>query len=123
VLPALLSGAWATAALGWLIASGLMAGPWWALGPLIAPALAAAALRMARRPPVDHALPLLDTPMGTIPAGPVIWAATGPDLALLGCLPAFAALTGGFTDPAGHLIAQAAAGLATLAIYTYRQKR
>ncbi|MDA0638533.1 hypothetical protein OUY22_34435, partial [Nonomuraea sp. MCN248] len=98
-------------------------GPWWAFGPLIAPALAAGALRMARRPPVDHSLPLFDTPMGAIPMGPALWAATGPDLALLGCLPALAALVTRPEDPSGHLAAQAVAGLAALFAYAYRQRR
>ncbi|OPG04584.1 hypothetical protein B1L11_37450, partial [Microbispora sp. GKU 823] len=70
----------------------LPAGAWWALGPAAAPALAAGALRMARRRPVDHSMPVIDTPGGAVPTGPLIWAATGVDLALLGSLPALAAL-------------------------------
>ncbi|MFG1943612.1 DUF6297 family protein [Nonomuraea sp. NPDC048826] len=123
LLPALLAGAWTAAALGWLAAAGALDGPWWALGPLAAPALAAGALRMARRPPADHSLPLLDTPMGVVPMGPVLWAATGPDLALLGCLPALSALVTQPADLSGHLAAQAVTGLAVLAVYTYRQKK
>ncbi|HLU71233.1 MAG TPA: hypothetical protein VKZ82_03570, partial [Nonomuraea sp.] len=122
LLPAVLAGAWMAAALGWLTAAGAAAGQWWMFGPLAAPALAAGALRMARRAPVDHSLPLLDTPMGAIPTGPVLWAVTGPDLALLGCLPAFAALAGGPADLSGYLAAQAVAGLAVLGAFTYRQK-
>ncbi|MEV4100129.1 DUF6297 family protein [Nonomuraea sp. NPDC049649] len=122
LLPAVLAGTWMAAALGWLTAAGAAAGQWWMFGPLAAPALAAGALRMARRAPVDHSLPLLDTPMGAIPTGPVLWAVTGPDLALLGCLPAFAALAGGPADLSGYLAAQAVAGLAVLGAFTYRQK-
>ncbi|WP_219544125.1 DUF6297 family protein [Nonomuraea harbinensis] len=122
LLPALLAAAWMAAALGWLAAAGAVAGPWWAFGPLAAPALAAGALRMARRPPVDHSLPLIDTPAGAIPTGPVFWAATGPDLALLGCLPTLAALVAQPADPSGHLAAQAVTGLGALAAYAYRQK-
>ncbi|GAA4523646.1 MULTISPECIES: DUF6297 family protein [Nonomuraea] len=122
LLPALLAAAWMAAALGWLAAAGAVAGPWWAFGPLAAPALAAGALRMARRPPVDHSLPLIDTPAGAIPTGPVFWAATGPDLALLGSLPTLAALVTQPADPSGYLAAQAVTGLGALAAYAYRQK-
>ncbi|TDD15351.1 hypothetical protein E1294_34750 [Nonomuraea diastatica] len=113
VLPMVLSGAWTALALagpaliaggipgaetvaggvwpGEAVAGGAWSGAWWVLGPLAAPALAAGALRMARRSPVDHSMPVLDTPGGAIPTGPLIWAATGADLAVLGCLPALSA--------------------------------
>ncbi|TMS00236.1 DUF6297 family protein [Nonomuraea basaltis] len=101
---------------------GAGAGAWWLFGPLIAPALAAGALRMARRGPVDHSLPVIDTPGGAIPLGPVLWAATGVDLAVLGCLPAAMAL---MTPPGGlgaFLAAQAVAGVAVLAGYVWRAR-
>ncbi|MEO3884040.1 DUF6297 family protein [Nonomuraea sp. B5E05] len=113
VLPTLLSTAWTTLALagpaliaggfpgaeavaggawaGEAVTGGPWSGAWWLLGPLVAPALAAGALRMARRSPVDHSMPVIDTPAGSIPTGPLIWAVTGADLAVLGCLPALSA--------------------------------
>ncbi|MEU8355073.1 DUF6297 family protein [Nonomuraea sp. NPDC048882] len=96
------------------------AGGWWALGLLAGPALAAAALRMARRAPVDHSMPTIDTPGGSIPTGPLFWAATGPDLALLGCLPTAMAL---LTQPAAlapFIAAQAIMGVVVLAGYVWR---
>ncbi|MEU4230761.1 DUF6297 family protein [Nonomuraea sp. NPDC026600] len=121
LLPALLCGAWTAAALaGLAMVGGLPAGAWWLFGPLISPAVAAAGLRMARRRPVDHSMPVIDTPGGAIPTGPLIWALTGPDLALIGCLPLIAALT---TRPAGlaeFLGAQAVLGVAVLAGYLVR---
>lgn len=116
LLPALLGGAWLTLALTALNAAGaLPPGPWWPFGALCAPALAAGALRMARRRPVDHALPVLLSPIGSLPTGPLLWALTGADLAALGCAPTLQALANG---PSPTLAAaQAAAGALTLTAY------
>jgi hypothetical protein len=123
LLPALLSGAWAATALICLsVAGGLAVAPMWLFGPLAAPALAAAALRMARRRPIDHSMPVLDTPAGAVPLGPVIWAFTGADLALLGCLPAAYALVAQPAGLAAPLAAQAVAGAAVLAGYVLRSR-
>ncbi|TDD66937.1 hypothetical protein E1293_38575 [Actinomadura darangshiensis] len=114
--PALLGGGWLVAALAALDAAGaLPAGPWWLLGAACGPALAAGALRMARRRPVDHSMPVLDTPVGAFPTGPMLWALTGADVAVLGCAPALAALTGG--PSAGLLAAQAMSGATVLGLY------
>ncbi|MEU7938614.1 DUF6297 family protein [Microbispora bryophytorum] len=124
VLPALLTAAWSALALVGLQAVGaLPAGPWWALGPAAAPALAAGALRMARRRPVDHSMPVIDTPGGAVPTGPLIWAATGPDIALLGSLPTLAALVTPPADVLPYVAAQAVAGAAVLAAYILRPGR
>ncbi|HEX4815255.1 MAG TPA: DUF6297 family protein [Nonomuraea sp.] len=148
VLPTVLGGTWtalaltgASAAAGSALGSGLGAGlgsglgaglgsglgaglgVWWLLGPAAAPALAAGALRMARRDPVDHSLPVIETAGGAIPLGPVLWAVTGLDLAVLGCLPALAALAAPAADPVGYLAAQAVAGVAVLAGYVWRAAR
>ncbi|WP_245681650.1 DUF6297 family protein [Actinomadura kijaniata] len=114
VLPVLLGGSWSTLALAGLdiVAPG---GPFWLLGGLCAPALAAGALRMARRRPIEHAMPVMDTPFGSVPLGPVLWALAGADVAALGCLPALVAFAGGVTGPL--LAAQAVWGAAVLAAY------
>ncbi|WP_235029855.1 DUF6297 family protein [Nonomuraea solani] len=130
LLPALLSGTWTTAALAILSTAPLAlgtapavgGGSWLLFGPLVAPALAAAALRMARRSPVDHSLPILDTPGGAIPTGPMLWAATGVDLAVLGCLPALTALTAPPDALGPYLAAQAVVSAAVLAGYVMRAK-
>ncbi|MFB4277852.1 DUF6297 family protein [Nonomuraea sp. MTCD27] len=96
---------------------------WWLFGPLAAPALAAGALRMARRAPVDHSMPVIDTPGGSIPTGPVFWAATGPDLALLGCLPTAMALASQPASPGPFLAAQAAVSAVVLVGYLWRAGR
>ncbi|WP_169950107.1 hypothetical protein [Microbispora sp. H11081] len=80
--------------------------------PAAAPALTAGALRMARRRPLDHAMPVIDTPGGAVPTGPLVWAATGVDLALLGSMPALAALVRRPADVAPYV-----AGTAVLAAY------
>ncbi|MFG1821560.1 DUF6297 family protein [Microbispora bryophytorum] len=124
VLPALLTAAWSALALVGLQAVGaLPAGPWWALGPAAAPALAAGALRMARRRPVDHSMPVIDTPGGAVPTGPLIWAGTGPDIALLGSLPTLAVLVTPPADVLPYVAAQAVAGAAVLAAYVLRLGR
>ncbi|MFG1696404.1 DUF6297 family protein [Nonomuraea sp. NPDC049309] len=118
VLPAVLSGVWATAAL--LLSSPV--GTVWLFGPLLGPALAAGALRMARREPVDHTMPVIETPGGALPTGPLRWAATGPDLALAGSLPALVALTSPGVPPAPCLAAQAVWGAVVLAAYVRRTR-
>ncbi|GII82608.1 hypothetical protein Ssi03_05980 [Sphaerisporangium siamense] len=114
--PVLLAAAWTTLALTCLD----MTGPWLLLGVLCAPAAAAGALRMARRHPVDHSMPLIDTGMGTIPSGPVLWALTGVDIALLGALPALQAALDRPAHLGGYLAAQALWGVAVLAAYVWR---
>ncbi|TQS24584.1 DUF6297 family protein [Microbispora sp. KK1-11] len=125
VLPALLAASWSALALvGLQMAGTLPAGAWWwALGPAAAPALAAGALRMARRRPVDHSMPVIDTPGGAVPTGPLIWALTGVDLALLGSLPALGALASRPASVAPYVVAQAVAGAAVLAASILRPGR
>ncbi|MCA2188900.1 DUF6297 family protein [Nonomuraea cavernae] len=124
LLPALTAGVWSSLALAGLAVAGVLpGGPWWPLGPALAPALAAAALRMAGRPPVDHAQPVIETPAGALPTGPVIWALTGVDLALLGCLPTLAALTDPAASPATSVVVQAVVGGGVLAAFLLRGGR
>ncbi|MFF4777751.1 DUF6297 family protein [Microtetraspora fusca] len=124
--PALLAGAWlaaALAALG-LVGPGVAAGAsWWAFVPLCAPPIAVAALRMAGRGPIDHSLPVLDTPGGPVPLGPLFWGVTGIDVAVLGCAPALAALLLQPAQTAGFLTAQAAATVLTVGAFLLRARR
>ncbi|MDF5751221.1 DUF6297 family protein [Spongiactinospora sp. TRM90649] len=119
LLPAFLAAVWLAAALMTLDSSVSTI----ALAPLAAPAIAAGALRMARRRPVDHSMPIIDTPGGAIPTGPLIWAFTGIDIALLGCAPLLLA----FSLPAGAAgglpAVQAVMGAGTFALYTWRAAR
>ncbi|MEU4510049.1 DUF6297 family protein [Nonomuraea wenchangensis] len=92
-------------------------------GVLAAPGLAAGALRVVRRRPVDHSLPVIETGAGAIPLGPVLWAVTGLDLALVGCLPALLALATAPPQPGPYLVAQAVTGAAALAGYVLRAGR
>ncbi|MGI5282796.1 DUF6297 family protein [Nonomuraea polychroma] len=130
VLPALLSGAWTATALTGLVlaggspltgAAGVAVS--WSVGLLVAPALAAGGLRMARRSPVDHSLPIIETAGGAIPLGPVLWALTGVDVAVAGCLPALIALASPAPVPGALLAAQAVAGVTVLAGYVWRTGR
>ncbi|MEV4474462.1 DUF6297 family protein [Nonomuraea sp. NPDC049504] len=123
VLPALLSGTWTSLALLLTSLSGAANLPLSDVAPLglvVAPALAAAALRMARRAPVDHSMPIIETPGGPIPTGILKWSATGPDLALIGSLPALIALTTPGVATAPYLAAQAVWSAVVLAGYVWR---
>ncbi|TDD46086.1 hypothetical protein E1286_22045 [Nonomuraea terrae] len=120
-LPALLSGAWAAAALALNVPDG-GAVMWWVFGPLMAPALAAGALRMARRRPIDHSLPVIETGAGAVPTGVLLWAVAGADLAALGCLPALTALTSPSADLGPYLLAQGVTGVAVLLGYLWRAR-
>ncbi|GAA4576778.1 DUF6297 family protein [Planotetraspora kaengkrachanensis] len=117
LLPALVSAAWLTLALVGLVATGALTGSWWLFGPLAAPALAAAALRMARRRPIDHSLPVIDSPAGPIPTGWVVWALTGVDVAVLGCAPLLVALLVRQPVSGTLLLTQAVTGVVVLSAF------
>ncbi|MEV7008673.1 DUF6297 family protein [Streptosporangium sp. NPDC051022] len=124
VLPALLGAGWLVLALGALGLTGVLpAGPWWLFGPTAAPGLAAAALRTARRPPIDHAMPVIETPGGAIPTGPLIWGMTGVDVALLATSPMLAAFAAWPETLGPYLVAQAVLGAGVLIGYLARATR
>ncbi|BFU42722.1 hypothetical protein KRMM14A1004_09590 [Krasilnikovia sp. MM14-A1004] len=84
-VPGVLAGAWYATSLALLDALGdLPAGPWWALGLVLAPVGAVAAVRHARVGLVRNELLPLDTPMGTVSPGPLVNSLVGPDILLLG---------------------------------------
>ncbi|WP_250027419.1 DUF6297 family protein [Paractinoplanes maris] len=94
-VPGVLAGLWAALALTALDVLGdLPAGPWWALGLVLGPIGAAAAVHRARVGFVRNELLPLDTPMGTLSTGPLVNAVMGPDLLLLG-IPAWIAIAQG----------------------------
>jgi len=85
VLPGVLAGLWAAVALTVLSALDVLpAGPWWALGLVLGPVGAAAAVHRARVGFVRNELLPLDTPMGTVSPGPLVNLVIGPDMLLLG---------------------------------------
>jgi hypothetical protein len=87
-----LGAAWATVALALLQLSGaLPPGQWWLLGLAVGPVGAASAVRAARAGFVRNDLIPIDTPMGSVPTGPVVYAFAGIDLLIL-ALPAVVAL-------------------------------
>jgi hypothetical protein len=85
-VPTVLAAAWSVVALTVLRALGeLPAGPWWALGLTLGPIGAVAAIRKARVGFVRNELLAFDTQMGvSISPGPLLNAAIGPDLLVLG---------------------------------------
>ena len=117
LLPALTSASWLTLALVGLAVTGALTGSWWLFGPLAAPAVAAGALRMARRRPIDHSMPVIDTPVGAIPTGPIVWAMAGVDVAAVGCSPLLIALMVRPPVIGALLAAQAVSGVAVLAAF------
>ncbi|GIF36367.1 DUF6297 family protein [Actinoplanes xinjiangensis] len=116
-LPAVLGAAWATMALGLLqVAGALPPGQWWALGPAIGAIGGAAAIRAARAGFVRNDLIPIDTPMGSVPTGPVVYAFAGLDLLLL-TLPTVIRL---FQDlPATWSVIAVQTGLAALGVRAY----
>lgn len=115
-LPALLSAAWLTLALGLLVAVGLLPGwLWLLLGPAAGPGVAAAALRIARTAPINPAEQGFDTPLGTAPP----WLITRSFSVLIGaaaCYPALAAILSGHLH-GGTFTAQLVVSAAVLAGY------
>jgi hypothetical protein len=75
------------------------AGTWALLGPAVAPAWAAAALRGACRPDPDWSGPAVSTPMGVLPAGVGATLVQGVDVGVVGSLPLLAALLLGGPTP------------------------
>ncbi|MBP2707977.1 hypothetical protein JOL79_29770 [Microbispora sp. RL4-1S] len=123
LLPTALAASWLVLALSGLAVAGLLpSGLWWALGVATAPALSAGALRMARRAPIDHSMPMVEIPGSPpLPIGLLLWALTGLDLVLVGCLPALAALGAPPASLASHVATQAVAGLAVLIGFVRRR--
>ena len=84
------------------------------LGSAAGPSLAAGALRAARRSFVRHDYPLIVTPMGVVPSGPLLWFGQAVDVAVIGTLPTLMALsTMHFT--ATIVVVQAAVSILILA--------
>jgi hypothetical protein len=116
-LPAVLGAAWATLALGLLQAAGaLPAGQWWALGPALGAIGGAVAIRAARAGFVRNDLIPIDTPMGSVPTGPIVYAFAGLDLLLL-ALPTVIRLLQGL--PATWSAIAVQTGVAALGIRAY----
>ncbi len=80
-------------------------GLWIALGVLTTPVWAGGALRTAYRPAPDWGGDLVSTPMGALPTGVAAVLARGPDVVVLGLVPALIALVIG-SVPAPVLSAQ-----------------
>ncbi|PYC66679.1 hypothetical protein C7C45_23860 [Micromonospora arborensis] len=87
-----------------------------ALGAATGPALAAGALRSGRRSLVRHDYPLIVTPQGVVPSGPLLWVAQAFDVALIGTIPALAGIAA--DDFGGVAVAiQAVLSVATLTAF------
>lgn len=117
VMPAVLAFLWASMAFALLAFAGFV--PAWSClyGLAAAPGLASGGLRMAQRGAIDHAMPVIDLGVGGIPTGPVLWAITGVDLALVGNAPLLLAVT------PTSLAIQALLGAVLLGVYLRHQRR
>ncbi|MEO3745630.1 DUF6297 family protein [Plantactinospora sp. B5E13] len=114
IVPVAVATCWSAGALA-LVAGAFSAAvlPWLLLGGAAGPALAAGALRAARRGAVRHDLPPIVTPMGWVPTAPLHRLVTAVDLGLLCTVPTLLAVVSG--DPAGWLPVQLAGSLLGLA--------
>jgi len=90
VVPTLVATAWSTLAV--LAVGKGNHGDWALLGALAGPALAAGALRAARRGQVRHDFSPVVTPAGLIPTGPIKWLIEGLDLTLVAMSPTLIAV-------------------------------
>jgi Family of unknown function (DUF6297) len=116
VVPTLFAVVWSAVATG-LLTGVLHHGIGWgiALGIAAAPALAAGALRSSRRSFVRHDYPLIVTPEGVIPSGPLLWTVQAFDLALIGTLPTLITIGAGFHPGPVAMVAQVVASALVLA--------
>ncbi len=99
IVPGAVMLAWALVAFGTV---GLWRGDlalWLALGALTTPVWAGGALRTAYRPAPDWGGDLVATPMGALPTGVAAVLARGPDVVVLGLVPALVALVIGSVPP------------------------
>lgn len=123
VAPALVMLPWVLVAFGavgsWW-GTGLL--PWLALAVCTTPVWAGAAVRSAYRPPPDWGGPLVATPFGALPAGVAGVLARGPDVAVLGHVPAVVAVATGAV-PASLIGVQALVAAVCLAVGTSTETR
>lgn len=99
VVPAVVMTVWTLVALG---SVGLWRGdvlPWLALAALAGPAWAGGALRSAFRPAPKWESMTVSTPAGAVPVGAAAVLARGPDVVVLGLLPATIAVLAGSVPP------------------------
>ncbi|MDI6097778.1 DUF6297 family protein [Actinoplanes sp. NEAU-A12] len=116
-VPSALGVVWATVALALLqLAGALPPGHWWPLGVALGPIGAAAAVRAARTGFVRNDLIPIDTPMGSVPTGPVLYAFAGLDLLLL-ALPTVLRLVQGDPATASSIVLQVA--VAVIGVQAY----
>ncbi|GGM49453.1 hypothetical protein GCM10011608_38010 [Micromonospora sonchi] len=117
IVPILLATVWSGLAVALLgLLGGLPPGPWWALGLAFGPTAAMLAVRRARAGQIDNALPLIDTPMGAIAPGPLMWLTNGADV-LLFAVPTLFALLAPVSPAWGWVGAQVVLSALALAGY------
>ncbi|MGX6605745.1 DUF6297 family protein [Micromonosporaceae bacterium Da 78-11] len=111
-VPGVLATFWSTGALTTLQLLGdLPAGPWWALGLVLGPVGAAAAMRRARAGFVRNDMLAMDTQSGvSIATGPLLSVVAGPDVLLLG-LPTLVQIAQGHPLSWTTVVVQAVVGV------------
>ncbi|MFD1718230.1 DUF6297 family protein [Georgenia deserti] len=107
---AMLASRYPDAGLGWWLLLGVLGSPVWAAG----------AVRAAYREPPDFSGPLIHTPMGSIPPGMAKAFREGPDVAVLGAIPAFIAVVTAQVSPVLVLAQVVCTTVGVLAVVTSR---
>ncbi|TDC38375.1 hypothetical protein E1211_07365 [Micromonospora sp. 15K316] len=92
VVPTGVAALWGALALGTVQATGLLSGPWWALGLAAGPAAAVAALYRAKISASSVGNIFIDTPLGAFPSGLLLWLVNGLDVVAVLALPMVIAL-------------------------------
>ncbi|WP_025619573.1 DUF6297 family protein [Salinispora cortesiana] len=87
VVPAVIAGGWLAITLAVLQGLGALTGPWWVLGLLAGPAVAAGAHQRAKASAASVGTILIDTPLGAFPAGMLLWLLNGVDVLAVLTLP------------------------------------
>ncbi|WP_018217605.1 DUF6297 family protein [Salinispora vitiensis] len=87
VVPAVIAGGWLAITLAVLQGLGALSGPWWVLGLLAGPAVAAGAYQRAKASAASLGPILVDTPLGAFPAGMLLWLVNGVDVVAVLTLP------------------------------------
>ncbi|HWS35760.1 MAG TPA: DUF6297 family protein [Actinoplanes sp.] len=116
-IPAVLATTWATVSLLLLqLAGALPPGQWWLLGLSLGPIGAIGALRAARAGMVRNDLIPFETPMGSLPTGPLLHAFAGIDLLIL-ALPTIIQLSRGLPAALDMILVQTALAVAGAQAY------
>jgi hypothetical protein len=116
VLPAVLSAVWIAIALEALAMARVQPAGLWPLGIAAGPAAAVVGMRLARTGPIDWALAVVDTPLGSFNLG-IVGRLVTMCLGIVSCAPMLGAVLTERAASAGPVVVQAVFSVITLGGY------